>query len=185
MLPAEMDTVIGRVGGKVLLTLLFKSCDFMLAFLRDRNTSQSVIDIFNLLGSRLGADCFKKLFPVILTDNGSEFSNPKALEFDLLGSQRTKLFYCDPYASYQKPNVELNHEFIRKILPKGTTFDNLTQTDIDLMMSHVNSYSRGKLGDKSPFDTFGFLYGYETLAKLEQIKISANEILLKPVLLKK
>lgn len=181
----EMDTVIGRVGGKVLLTLLFKSCDFMLAFLRDRNTSQSVINIFNMLQTQLGIDCFKTLFPVILTDNGSEFSNPKSLEFDSLGIQRTKIFYCDPYASYQKPNVELNHTFIRKILPKATSFDSLNQDDINLMMSNINSYSREKLNDKSPFDLFGFLYGYETLEKLEQSKIPANEILLKPYLLKK
>ncbi|MDD4146591.1 MAG: IS30 family transposase [Clostridia bacterium] len=181
----EMDSVIGRVGGKVLLTMMFKSCDLMLAFIRERNTSQSVIDVFNSLYELLGVDCFKSLFPVILGDNGSEFSNPKALEYDPQGSRRTTLFYCDPYASYQKPNVELNHEFIRKVLPKGTSFDNLCQRDIDLMMSHINSYSREKLCDKSPFDLFGFIYGYAVLEKLGQFKVPPNEILLKPSLLKK
>jgi len=181
----EMDSVIGRVGGKTLLTLMFKSCDLMLAFIRERNTSQSVIDIFNMMQTLLGADQFKAMFPVLLADNGSEFSNPKALEFDARGNQRTKIFYCDPYASYQKPNVELNHEFIRKILPKGTSFDNLDQTGINLMMSHINSYSREKLNDKSPFDMFGFLYGFDILEKLGLYKVHANEILLKPSLLKK
>lgn len=181
----EMDSVIGRVGGKVLLTLMFKNCDLMLAFIRERNTSQSVIDIFNWLYELLGADCFKMLFSLVVTDNGSEFSNPKALECDSQGIRRTTLYYCDPYASFQKPNVELNHEFIRKILPKGTSFDNLCQTDINLMMSHINSYSREKLGDKSPFDMFGFIYGYTILEKLGQFKVLPNEILLKPSLLKK
>lgn len=180
----EMDTVIGRVGGKVLLTLMFKSCDLMLAFIRDRNTSQSVIDIFNMLYETLGQDSFGSLFPVIITDNGSEFSNPKALEYDIDGNLRTKLYYCDPYSSFQKPNVELNHEFIRKISPKGKSFDDLTQDDISLMMSHINSYSRVKLNDKSPFDIFGFLYGYELLEKLGIKKIPANEILLNPSLFK-
>jgi len=178
----EMDSVIGRIGGKVLLTLMFKSCDFMLAFIRDRNTSKSVIDIFN---SILGEGQFKSLLPVILTDNGSEFSNPNALEYDAKGVRRTTLFYCDPFAAFQKPNVELNHEFIRKILPKGTSFDDLTQDHISLMMSHINSYSREKLNDKSPFDMFGFLYGYDVLEKFGICKIPANEILLKPLLLKK
>lgn len=181
----EMDSVIGRVGGKVLLTLMFKSCDLMLAFIRERNTSQSVIDIFNSMYDLLGADCFKALFPVILTDNGSEFSNPKMLEYDAQGKRRSRLFYCDPCASFQKPNVELNHEFIRRILPKGISFDNLCQADIDLMMSHINSYSREKLGDKSPFDVFGFIYDYNILEKLGQVKIPANKILLKPSLLGK
>lgn len=180
----EMDSVIGRIGGKVLLTLMFKSCDFMLAFIRDRNTSQSVIDVFNSMYELLGQERSKSLFPVILTDNGSEFSNPNALEYDAQGVRRTTLFYCDPFASFQKPNVELNHEFIRKILPKGTSFDGLTQDHISLMMSHINSYSREKLNDKSPFDMFGFLYGYDVLEKLGISKIPANEILLKPLLLK-
>lgn len=134
-----MDSVIGRIGGKVLLTLMFRSCDLMLAFIRDRNTSQSVIDIFNWLYKLLGPTIFHKLFPVLLTDNGSEFSNPVALEFDDAGIKKTSIFYCDPRASFQKPNVELNHEFIRRILPKGYSFDGLTQEDINLVMSHINS----------------------------------------------
>jgi transposase, IS30 family len=181
----EMDSVIGRIGGKVLLTMMFKSCDFMMAFIRERNTSQSVIDKFNSMYESLGKDRFKTLFPVILTDNGSEFSNPKALEYDAQENLRTRLYYCDPYASFQKPNVELNHEFIRKILPKGRSFDGLVQSDISLMMSHINSYSREKLNDKSPFDLFGFIYGYDVLEKLGIRRIPANEILLKPSLLKK
>lgn len=181
----EMDSVIGRIGGKVLVTFMFKSCDLMLAFIRDRNTAQSVIDIFNLMQKNLGVKRFRSLFPVILTDNGSEFSNPKALESDLKGSRRTRIFYCDPGASYQKPNVELNHEFIRKIVPKGRSFDAFNQDDINLMMSHINSYSREKLQDKTPIDVFEFLYGSNILSKLGIYKIPANEIILKPSLLKK
>ena len=181
----EMDSVIGRVGGKVLLTMMFKNCDFMLAFIRERNTSQSVIDCFNDMNTKLGNDKFKSLFPIILCDNGSEFSNPKALEFDAQGVRRTNIFYCDPYASFQKPNVELNHEFIRRILPNGTSFDGLSQDDINLMMSHINSYSREKFNDMSPHDMFCLLYGASVLDILGQRNIPANEIILKPSLLKK
>lgn len=181
----EMDSVIGRIGGKVLLTFMFKSCDLMLAFIRDRNTAQSVIDVFNLMHKTLGIKRFRSLFPVILTDNGSEFSNPKALELGPKGSRRTRVFYCDPCASYQKPHVEVNHEFIRKILPKGRSFDAFNQSDINLMMSHINSYSREKLNDKTPIEVFEFLYGSNALSKLGVKKIPANEIILKPSLLKK
>jgi IS30 family transposase len=181
----EMDSVIGRVGGKVLLTLMFKSCDLMLAFIRERNTSQSVIDCFNWIEQTIGTERFKELFPVLLGDNGSEFSNPKALEFDAEGIRRTHVFYCDPYASFQKPSVERNHEFIRMILPKGVSFNDLTQDDINLMMSHINSYSREKLNDKSPIDMFDFLYGQGLSEKLGLFRIAPNDILLKPSLLKK
>ena len=76
----QMDSVIGRVGGKCLLPIQFVETSFMLAFLRDANTSASVIQIINLLDQTLGSKTFDRLFPVILTDNGSEFSNPKAIE---------------------------------------------------------------------------------------------------------
>jgi IS30 family transposase len=180
----EMDSVIGRVGGKVLLTLMFTSCDFMFAFIRERNTSQSVIDIFERLHALVGVKSFKALFPLLLTDNGSEFSNPLRLEFDAEGNKRTTVFYCDPNASFQKPHVEVNHEFIRRVLPKGKSFDSLEQSDIDLMTSHINSYPREKLGDKSPLDVFAFIYGQDILDKLGISRIPANEILLKPSLLK-
>jgi hypothetical protein len=103
----EMDSVIGRVGGKVLLTMHFKNCDLMFAFIRDRNTSQSVIDCFDSMDNDFGIDKFKSLFPIILCDNGSEFSNPKALEFDAKGVRRTNIFYC----AVEKISV-LDHQFL-------------------------------------------------------------------------
>ena len=104
----------------------------MLAFLRDANTSQSVIDIFNAMDKILGPELFEKLFPVILTDNGSEFSNPRAIEYRETAPRgysyhRTNVFYCDAGSPYQKGAIEVNHELIRRILPKGTSFDHLTQ----------------------------------------------------------
>lgn len=77
----QMDSVIRIKGGKCLLTIHFVESSLMLAFLRDANTSQSVIDIFNGLDEVLGEALFNDLFPYILTDNGSEFSNPKAIEY--------------------------------------------------------------------------------------------------------
>ena len=179
----EMDSVIGRVGGKVLLTLMFRDCGFMLAFLRDRNDSQSVIDAFTQLWKMAGAILFRRLFPVLLTDNGSEFSNPKALELDPEEKIRTRVFYCDPRATNQKARIERNHEFIRMVMPKGTSFDALTQTDVDKVLCNINSYSRPILNDKAPFDLFAFIYGSDILAKLGLRKIPANEIVLKPYLL--
>ena len=179
----EMDSVIGRVGGKVLLTLLFRDSSLMLAFLRDRNDSQSVIDAFSLLWEHAGPDLFRRLFPVLLTDNGSEFSNPRALEYAPDGNPRTRLFYCDPCASWQKGRVERNHEFLRLILPKGTSFDGLTQTHINTMLSHINSYSRPVLNDKAPYDLFAFTYGADLLARLGLQRIPADRIVLKPSLL--
>lgn len=119
----EMDSVEGEKGGKVLLTLHFVSSSFMLAFIRNNNDSQSVIDIFNDIQRKIGLELFRKLFPIILTDNGSEFSNPKKIEYDNNGNQRTKIFYCEPGRPDQKGSCEVNHEMIRKIFKKGESFD--------------------------------------------------------------
>jgi len=181
----QMDTVEGAKGGKVLLTIHFTNFQFMLAFLRDANTSQSVIDIFNGLEQMLSYEMFLTLFPVILTDNGSEFSNPLAIEFNNLGQQRTHVFYCDPSAPYQKGAVENNHEFIRRIIPKGKSFDAYTQDDINLMLSHINSYGRKKLNNQSPTLVFSFLHKDDILKKLGIGIIQPNDIILTPQLLKK
>ena len=182
----EMDTVEGKKGDKVLLTLHFVNCSFMLAFIREHNDAQSVIDIFNYLQDTLGIDKFKELFVLILTDNGSEFSNPIEIEFDLTtGEKRTQIFYCHPSSPNEKGSCEVNHELIRRILPKGTSFDNLNQDDINLMMSHINSYKRKKLNNVSPITLFNTIYGSDTTDKLEIREINPNDINLTSDILKK
>lgn len=181
----EMDTVEGRNGGKVLLTIHFINCSFMLAFIREHNDAQSVIDIFNNLQDILGIDKFKELFILILTDNGSEFSNPTEIEFDLnTGEKRTQIFYCHPSSPFEKGSCEVNHELLRRILPKGTSFDELNQNDINLIMSHINSYKRKKLNNVSPYEMFSTIYGKDTIDKLNIRKIPANDINLTSDILK-
>lgn len=193
----EMDTVEGTKGGKVLLTLMFMPYSFMLAFLLDSKTSANVTAAFRTIRDRMvgkfgkdaGLAIMGEMFAVILTDNGTEFSNPLAIEFDCEGNRIANLFYCNPGASYQKPHVERNHEGIRLILPKGsyyllpTSFDDLTQEDVDLMMSHVNSYLRPALADKAPYDVFTQKFGTDVADLFNIRRIPANDIVLKPKLL--
>lgn len=181
----EMDSVEGRKGGKVLLTLHFTVPQFMLAFIRDANTSQSVIDIFNRLYLDLHPDSFRRLFQVLLGDNGSEFSNPSAIESDPQGDCRTRVFYCDPQASYQKGAVENNHTLIRRIIPKGTSLEPFIQEEVVLMMNHINSYRRANLGNKTPYEVFASLYGEEILRRMGAKLIPADKVTLRPYLLKK
>jgi IS30 family transposase len=180
----QMDTVEGCRGGKVLLTIFFTQSDFMLMYLRERNTSQSVIDIFNHLEEVLGIETFKQLFPVILTDNGSEFSNPAAIEHNSSAVQRTRLFYCDSSSPHQKPHIERSHEFIRMVFPKGSSFDGLNQRDVDMLASHINSLVRKKLNNQFPTTTFSFFHGEQTLRKLGISPIPPSEVLLSPAMFK-
>lgn len=174
----QMDSVIGTIGGKVLLTLHLTAFDLMIAILRDANTSRSVTQALFDLRDAISPALFVKLFPILLTDNGSEFSNPSAIEFPAPDGSFSRVFYCDPQASYQKPNVELNHSFIRRFLPQGSSFDSLTQHDVSLMMSHINSYGRRKFGGLSPAALLVNAFGTDTLRLLGQELIPPANIVL-------
>ena len=181
----EMDTVEGIKGGKVLLTMLFRNSKLMLAFLLNDKTTDSVRKTFNWLESILGNTIFEKTFPVILTDNGTEFSNPLSLEFNYEGIGRTRIFFCNPGASYQKGAIEKNHEFIRYVIPKGTSMDNLTQNDITKLINHINSLTRPSLNNSTPYDLAQILLDKSVLKKLNLEKVPAKEIQLNQKLLKK
>ena len=180
----QIDSVEGIKGGAVLLTVHFALPRLQLSFLRKANDSRSVTDIFNHLYEVLGETLYKKLFPIVLADNGTEFSDPEALEKDNKGNLRSRVFYCDPSAPGQKGACENNHEFIRRVIPKGTDIGLYSESQIKKMMNHINSYGRPELGDKSPFEMFSFYYGLEALDLLGVKQISPNEIILKPDLLK-
>ncbi len=175
----ELDSVEGKKGGKVLLTIHFKKAEMMLSFIRDHNDSASVINIFESLYQCLGRESFMRIFKVCLADNGSEFSNPAAIEFDKDGLRRTHIFYCDPNAPFQKGSAERNHEFIRLFIQKGKDMAPYSQADISSMMDHINSYARESLADKCPYDVFSYLYGDTVLNLLgcrtiEPAKVTLN-----------
>ena len=169
----EMDTVMGKMGGKVLLTFNLSFCNFIFARLLDNKTALEVTKhLYDIKNTLHEADKdFFQLFPVILTDNGGEFARVDDIEMDVRGE--SKLFFCDPNRSDQKGRIEKNHTLIRDILPKGTFFDNLTQEDINLVCSHVNSVKRAALNGKSAYELFAFTYGEEIPKLLGISKIPA------------
>lgn len=181
----EMDTVEGIKGGKVFLTLLMRRSKFMLIYLMDDKTMECVEEAFNKIKEILGIELFKKVFEVILTDNGSEFFNPMGIEKD---SKTEKIvshvFYCDPGASWQKGAIEKNHEYIRYMLPKGSSFNELTQEKTNQLMSNINSTSRDILNGNTPFNAIQLMLDEKIVNELGIIKIKADEVNLSPRLLK-
>ncbi len=113
----EMDTVIGTQGGKggkCFLTLLFRSFNLMLIRVLPYKKSEYVTQTFEILKTLLGEITFSRLFEVILTDNGTEFSDPESIEISTKTGERLSfVFYCDPNCSWQKGCIEKNHEYIR------------------------------------------------------------------------
>lgn len=180
----EMDTVIGTAEtGKVLLTLLFREFNFMIARLLPDKSSKSVKNELDNIEKIIGTELYKRVFRYILTDNGGEFQRPEELETSIDGSKRSAIYYCEPNRSDQKAKVEKNHEYIRYVIPKGTSMDDYTQDNIDLMMSHINSTAREVLNFAIPFDMATIYLGKNTLKKLKLKKILPDNIILKPYLI--
>jgi Transposase and inactivated derivatives, IS30 family len=183
----EMDTVEGsRENSKqAFLTLLFRNCSLMLIFVLEEKTQDHVIGVFDLLTEKLGIKTFQQLFPVILTDNGIEFQFPTRLECGKNGEVRTKVYYCNPNCSWQKGMLEKNHEYIRYVIPKGTSLDPYTQADAIKLMNHINSEARDSLNGCTPFKLSQLLLNNKLHKLLKLREIPADEVSLKPSLLKK
>ena len=182
----EMDTVVGPVGSrKCVLTMLFRSCNLMLGFLLDQKSQECVINVFRFLSINLGTDTFKRLFPVFITDRGIEFQYPEALECNEDGEICSRVFYCDPQASWQKGAIERNHELLRYIIPKGQSFDSLNQDDITLAINHINSLSREKFNGKTPYMLSRLLLDNKLHEVMKLVEISPDDVTLTPGLLRK
>lgn len=178
----ELDTVIGRIGGKVIMTVHFTDSNFMFGLLlEDRTSAEAASKVKALKARMLDAGLpFGSVFPVLLTDNGGEFADVFSFEQDLEGNDESKLFFCDPMKSCQKPYIEKNHTLFRDIVPKGVSFDSFTQETVNLIFSHVNSVRRAKFHNRTPFEMFSFLQS-EDLPGLFGIKeIAPQEVIQTP-----
>lgn len=181
----QLDTVVGKlVDNKKILTIHWPSFHFQIGILLEKLSPSFVNNALMELKNKLGLETYKILFQVILTDNGIEFSLLDEIENDENGELITKVFFCDPYKSSQKGSCERNHEFIRYVLPKGVSFDNLNQKDVDLIFSHINSTPRNSLGFKTPFELFKTAFGIEVLRILNINEINKDDVHLKPKLIK-
>ena len=178
----QFDTVEGTKGGKCLFTIHFPTISYMLAFLIDSQKAAIIVSKMGII-KNIWKDNFYIYFEIGITDNGKEFQMPDEMEY-YDGIHKMHLFYCDPGKSYQKPEIEHNHTFIRRILPKGTSFDDLTQDDINLMMNHINSVPREELGGKTPYELACETFGTEIVSHFSK-EIERNKVILKPSLLKK
>ena len=68
-------------------------------------------------------------------------------------------------------------------MPKGGSFNNLTQVDVDKIMSHLNSYNRKSFNNKTALEMFAVIYGKEVIQKLNIKKIHPNMVIMTPDLI--
>lgn len=182
---SEMDTVhSSRESKKTLLTFFFTQEKLFLAFLMNRCTEGAVRLVFDRLEKRMGTFEFASAFEYILTDRGSEFGDPESLETGVNGIQRTSIYYCDPMRSGQKGALEQAHTMLRMVLPKGTSFEFLTQWDVNLIVNHINSTPRESLGGKTPYSVALETMGKDVLNAFQLKPIAPDKVNLTPKLIR-
>lgn len=174
-------------------TFEFEKTGIMIGFIHKNKTSESMSNTLNNLEELLSHDLYCELFSLLLTDRGVEFEKINLFQFNSkTGELRSNIFYCDPYKSSQKPHIENTHNYVRDIIPNEIDLSNITQEDLNLVFSHINSTPRKIYNGKTPYEMFEFLYnsednptkGTEILTKLNIQKIKRDEVTLKPYLIK-
>lgn len=182
----QFDTVIGKIGGKVIMTIHFVNCDFMVGILLENKTAPESAGKISVLKKTLREHGFRfgEIIPVILTDNGGEFSNVAAFENDDDGLAETHMFFCNSNASYEKPHIEKNHTLFRDIVPSGSSFDDFTQDTVNLIFSHVNAVKRKQFNGKSAYDLFTFSFSEKLAEALGIACIPAENVVQSPALLR-
>ena len=184
---SEMDTVEGiiGIGQNCFLTLYLKQSQFLFIFKISEQTITCVNNKINEIKTIIGNEMFHKIFPIILTDNGSEFKRPQEIENNGEHVIDSKIFYCDAQRSDQKSQIELSHEYIRRYIPKGISINNYSEQNIIDMMNHINSTPRKSLNWESPYDVATKMFGEEPFNKLGIYKIDSKDIILNKNLFKK
>jgi IS30 family transposase len=107
-------------------------------------TQEAVIKGLDRIERRMGVVNFRNTFKSITTDNGREFYDYERIEESFTGSsiKRTELYYCDAYCSWQRGSNENNNRFIRRFLPKGTSFKGLSRKLVKSIQKFINTYPR-------------------------------------------
>ena len=183
----QLDTVIGRIGGKVILTIHFVHSDFMIGLLLDNKTAAEAADKIQALKAELKESGFKfgDIAPLLLTDNGGEFSMVSAFENDTDANTESHMFFCEPCSPHEKAEIEKNHTLFRDIVKTGTSFDDFTQESVNLIFSHVNAVKRKQFNGKSAYDMFSFFHSEVLASALGISFVPANEVIQSPKLLSK
>ena len=174
----QIDTVYGKLkDDKVILTIFEPKSKLQFGILIPKTSDAVNKVIFSLMEQFDSIN--KKLFDVILTDNGKEFVGLPQIQINEDGEYRFMLYYCDPYCSWQKGGCERNHEFFRYVKRKGITLDTISQPELNQIFSNINSLKRKSLNGLSPYDVFAKTYGYEALELIGITNIQPHNIILK------
>lgn len=173
---AEMDTVEGIKGSKMLMTIMNRKTSFLFGIPIKNKKQENIIKELDKLELKM-EDKFKLILEKIITDNGCEFLDYEGIEKSAIsGEKRISLYYADPYASYEKGQIENQHRLIRYFYPKGTDFRKYRDEEIKEKINRINNYPRKNLGWSTPYKEMEKIIGKEMLNKLGFYEISIEKL---------
>ena len=156
-----------KTDNKNILTFILPVLQFTLLKIINKPDSSKVVEFFDNIEDQIGIDAFKKLIPVILTDRDPNFSDIEGICFSkITGEERCKLFFCDPYVSNQKPNVENMNKQIRLFFPKGKSVDKYSKTNIKNINKTILNKPLRSLDGNTPKEAFIKVFDEDIFNKL-------------------
>jgi len=142
----EMDTIVGKDGHGAIVTLTERSTNMLLMRKLNKGKNAKVLSrtVIHLLAP------FKEHVRSITTDNGTEF----ACHEMITKSIGARVYFADPYSSWQKGAIENMNGLIRQYIPKSTCFSNVSHQQITKIMHKINMRPREKLNFSTPRECF-------------------------------
>ena len=140
----ESDTVLGMRKTGCFGTHVERKSGYLIAFRiddrQDNAFNTATIKAFSSVSDKL-----KKSFTV---DNGKEFAAHK----ELTDATGMKVYFCDPYSPWQRGTNENTNGLLRQLFPKGTSFANISDDDLQHIVDLINNRSRKRLGFRTPLE---------------------------------
>lgn len=140
----ESDTVLGMRKTGCFGTHVERKSGYLIAFRiddrQDKAFNKATIEAFSSVPDKL-----KKSFTV---DNGKEFAAHK----ELADATGMKVYFCDPYSPWHRATNENTNGLIRQFFPKGTSFADITDDDLQYVVDLINNRPRKRLNFLSPFE---------------------------------
>jgi len=143
----EGDLIIGARGTskECLFTLIERKTRIYLCFKIEKKEMKNVVNVLDKIESKIGKENFLSMFKSITFDNGTEFRDFNGMAKSIFDNEtRTKIYYANPYHSWERGSNENGNRMMRKYFPKGTDFSTISEKEI-LKATNLINYSYRKL----------------------------------------
>jgi IS30 family transposase len=142
----EGDTVVGSGRSGYIATFVERKSGYLMAVKLTRNTAE----LFEQAAGHCLSQVPRKYRQTLTLDNGSEMANYEEIEV----RTGTKLYFANPYHSWERGTNENTNGLLRFYFPKQMSFAHLSQGQLDQVVQEINTRPRKRLGYQTPETVF-------------------------------